>query len=200
MPLKIGLTGGIGSGKSTVAKIFSLLDIPVYYADDASKRLYKTDKDLIKKMKEHFGEGIYNEDELNRTALAQLVFNDPQKLSLLNQLVHPPTIRDAVKWMQKQTAVYVIKEAALLFESGSAEGLDYVVGVYAPTHIRLKRVMERDKISREDVLARMNRQINEELKMKLCDFVVQNNEQDLVIPQILTLHETLSALAEKKTG
>jgi len=200
MPLKIGLTGGIGSGKSTVAKIFSLLDIPVYYADDASKRLYKTDKDLIKKMKEHFGEGIYNEDELNRTALAQLVFNDPQKLSLLNQLVHPPTIRDAVEWMQKQTGVYVIKEAALLFESGSAEGLDYVVGVYAPTHIRLKRVMERDKISREDVLARMNRQINEELKMKLCDFVVQNNEQDLVIPQILTLHETLSALAEKKTG
>lgn len=197
MPLKIGLTGGIGSGKTTVAKVFELLGVPVYYADAASKRLYKTDKDLIQKMKEHFGDGIYNEDELNRTKLASLVFNNPEKLELLNSLVHPPTIKDAIDWMQAQTTPYVIKEAALLFESGSVQGLDYVIGVYTPQHIRLKRVMDRDGISREDVLNRMNRQIDEEIKMKLCDFVIANNEQELVIPQVIALHDKIQKLTLK---
>jgi dephospho-CoA kinase len=197
MPLKIGLTGGIGSGKSTVAKVFELLNIPVYYADEASKRLYKTDKDLIQKIKEHFGADIYKNQELDRTKLASLVFNDPQKLALLNTLVHPPTIRDAENWMKKQTSVYIIKEAALLFESGSAGGLDYIIGVYTPQHLRLKRVMDRDHLSREEVLSRMQRQINEEMKMKLCDYVIINNEQELVIPQVLTLDKKFRILAEK---
>ncbi|HEY0041909.1 MAG TPA: dephospho-CoA kinase [Flavisolibacter sp.] len=195
MPLKIGLTGGIGSGKTTVAKIFELLNIPVYFADDASKRLYKTDKDLILKMKQHFGDDIYNADELNRTKLAGYVFEDPKKLELLNSLVHPPTIRDAEEWMKAQTSVYMIKEAAILFESGSASGLDYVIGVYAPQHIRLKRVMDRDGLTRDEVLGRMERQINEELKMRLCDFVVNNSEQDLVLPQVLSLDRKLRDLA-----
>ncbi|RYF80730.1 MAG: dephospho-CoA kinase [Chitinophagaceae bacterium] len=196
MPLKIGLTGGIGSGKTTAAKVFELLSVPVYFADDASKRLYKTDKSLIQKLKAHFGEDIYNEDELNRSKLASVVFNDPAKLELLNSLVHPPTIRDAQEWMQAQTTPYIIKEAALLFESGSAEGLDYIVGVYAPKHIRIKRVMDRDQSSREEVLSRMNRQINEELKMKLCDYIIDNGEQELVIPQVLMLHQKFLSLAE----
>src|SRR5215203_1095781 len=102
MPLKIGLTGGIGSGKTTVAKVFELLNVPVYYADAASKRLYKTDKELVNKMKEHFGDDIYNQDELNRTKLAALVFNNAEKLELLNSIVHPPTIKDAQQWMQAQ--------------------------------------------------------------------------------------------------
>lgn len=195
MPLKIGLTGGIGSGKSTVAKIFELLNVPVYYADAASKRLYKTDKELIRKMKAHFGDDLYNEDELNRSKLAALVFTDPQKLALLNSLVHPPTIKDAQDWMRSQTAPYVIKEAALLFESGSVADLDYVIGVYAPQHLRIKRVMDRDKTTREEVLSRMSRQINEEMKMKLCDFVVLNYEQELVLPQVLNLHKDLLNLA-----
>ena len=196
MPLKIGLTGGIGSGKTTIAKVFKLLSVPVYYADDASKRLYKTDKSLIQKLKAHFGEDIYNEDELDRSKLATVVFNDPAKLELLNSLVHPPTIRDAQEWMQAQTTPYIIKEAALLFESGSTEGLDYIVGVYAPKHIRIKRVMGRDQSSREEVLSRMNRQINEELKMKLCDYIIDNSEQELVIPHVLTLHQKFLSLAE----
>ncbi|RYZ31168.1 MAG: dephospho-CoA kinase [Chitinophagaceae bacterium] len=197
MPLKIGLTGGIGSGKTTVAKIFELLNVPVYYADAASKRLYKTDQKLIRKMKAHFGEDIYNEDELNRTKLASLVFANPQKLELLNSLVHPPTIRDAENWMQAQTSPYVMKEAALLFESGSVAGLDYVIGVYSPQHLRLKRVMTRDGITREDVLNRMQRQINEEMKMRLCDFVVLNNEQELVIPQVIALDKQFREMAER---
>src|SRR4029079_19698888 len=157
--LKIGLTGGIGSGKTTVAKIFELLNVPVYYADDASKRLYHTDQDLVKNIKKHFGEDVYSNEQLNRSKLAAIVFNDPSKLELLDQLVHPPTIRDAVQWMELQTAPYAIKEAASLCESGSALGLDYVIGVSAPSHLRIKRAMDRDQISREQVLSRADRQI-----------------------------------------
>jgi dephospho-CoA kinase len=196
--LKVGLTGGIGSGKTTIAKIFELLNVPVYYADEASKRLYHTDKNLIADIKKHFGEDIYTNEELNRSKLAALVFNDPGKLELLNQLVHPPTIRDAEEWMQKQTTPYVIKEAALLFESGSAGGLDYIIGVQAPSHYRIKRVMERDGVKREDVVNRANRQIDEEIKMRLCDFVIVNNDQDLVIPQVLELHSKFLEMAKSK--
>jgi dephospho-CoA kinase len=192
MTLRIGLTGGIGSGKTTVAKIFEMLNVPVYYADAASKRLYHTDKKLMQKMKEHFGNDIYHEDELNRTKLASLVFNDPQQLALLNSLVHPPTIKDAAEWMKRQTSPYVIKEAALLFESGAEAGLDYVIGVYAPQHIRIKRVMDRDNSTLEKVLGRINGQMDEEEKMKLCDFIIINNEDELVIPQVMELHKKLN--------
>jgi len=195
--LRIGLTGGIGSGKTTVAKIFEMLNVPVYYADDASKRLYHTDKELRASIIKHFGEEVYNGNELNRAKLAAIVFNDPGKLDLLNQLVHPPTIRDAEEWMKKQMAPYVIKEAALLFESGSASGLDYIIGVKAPAHYRIKRVMERDGLTREEILNRANRQIDEDIKMRLCDFVIVNNDQELVIPQVLELHDRLLQLAKK---
>lgn len=193
--LKIGLTGGIGSGKTTVAKIFELLKVPVYYADAASKRLYHTDADLMDKMKRHFGEDIYSNEQLNRSKLAALVFNDAEKLDLLNELVHPPTIRDAKEWMQKQTAPYVIKEAALLFESGSAEGLDFIIGVSSPAPLRMQRVMERDQVSRNEVQSRLNRQINEEIKMRLCDYIIYNNEEQPVIPQVLDLHHKFLELS-----
>ncbi|HVG42149.1 MAG TPA: dephospho-CoA kinase [Chitinophagaceae bacterium] len=193
--LKIGLTGGIGSGKTTVAQLFSLLDIPVYNADAASKRLYVTDKELIASLKNAFGESIYTNDVLNKQQLSAIVFNDQQKLELLNSLVHPPTIKDAKDWMERQSSPFIIKEAALIFESGSAEGLDYVIGVSAPKHIRLQRVMQRENVTREEVVLRMNRQINEDIKMKLCDFIIINNEQQLVIPQVLELHQHFLKLA-----
>jgi dephospho-CoA kinase len=189
MALKIGLTGGIGSGKTTVAKIFEVLTVPVYYADAASKRLYQTDAALISSLKTHFGEDIYNGNVLNRERLAQAVFADGEKLALLNRLVHPPTIKDAEAWMARQTAPYLIKEAALLFESGSVRGLDYVIGVQAPQHLRIQRAMERDSTTREAVLARMERQLDDTIKMKLCDFVIQNDEQQPVLPQVLHLHQ-----------
>ena len=194
--LKIGLTGGIGSGKSTVAKIFELLSIPVYYADEASKRLYHTDKNLIAQIKKHFGEDVYTSEQLNRSKLAAIVFNDPQKLELLNQLVHPPTLRDAEEWMKKQTAPYVVKEAALLFESGSSAGLDFIIGVKAPTALRVKRVMDRDHLTRDEVLSRADRQIDENIKLMLCDFIINNNEQQLVIPQVLELHGRFLKMAQ----
>jgi dephospho-CoA kinase len=187
--LKIGLTGGIGSGKTTVAKVFELLNIPVYYADEASKRLYQTDKELMAKIKDHFGEDVYADNQLNRAKLAALVFDKPDQLLLLNSLVHPPTIKDAQDWMNKQTGPYSIKEAALIFESGSNSGLDYVIGVKTPQHLRTKRVMERDGITREAVVTRMNRQMDEDQKMQLCDFIIENNEEQMIIPQVLKLHD-----------
>jgi dephospho-CoA kinase len=193
--LRIGLTGGIGSGKTTVAKIFEILNVPVYYADAASKRLYHTDAGLMRSLKEHFGEDIYTNKELNRPKLAQLVFNNPEQLELLNKLVHPPTIRDAEAWMQQQTAPYLIKEAALLFESGSVSGLHFVIGIQAPQEVRIKRVMERDGSTRADVLARMHRQLDEAIKMKLCDFRIVNDEQQPVVPQVLALHERFLKMA-----
>lgn len=195
--LKIGLTGGIGSGKTTISKIFELLQVPVYYADDAAKQLYQNNQSLITSIKKNFGEGIYEGSTINRAKLAEIVFNDPEKLKVLNQLVHPLTIADAAEWMEKQTASYVIKEAALIFEGGAAAGLDYIIGVYTPVHLRIKRVMDRDGLTRDQVLARMARQIDEELKMKLCDFQIRNDEQQLVIPQVLSLHQRLTELSHQ---
>lgn len=194
MVLKIGLTGGIGSGKSTVAKIFSILGIPVFYADTAARLVMNEDAELKQKIKQTFGEAAYQNEILARKYIADIVFNDPFKLEQLNAMVHPATIAMAEKWMQQQTTPYVIKEAALFFEAGSTEGLDYVIGVYAPQHLRIRRVMHRDNVTREEVFARMSRQINEEMKMRLCDFVIVNDEQQLVIPQVLQLHQKFITL------
>jgi len=180
--LKIGLTGGIGSGKSTVAKIFEVLGIPVYYADTEAKRLMNINEKIKESIRQHFGEATYKNEELDRKYLADIVFNNPEKLELLNALIHPVTIKDAEEWMQRQAAPYSIKEAALLFESGAAENLDFVIGVYAPQALRIKRVMKRDNLAQDEIVKRINRQVNEEMKMKLCDFVITNNEQELLIP------------------
>ena len=146
----------------------------------------------------HFGEDVYTNDQLNRQHLAEIVFNNPEKLELLNALVHPPTIKDAEQWMSRQTTPYVVKEAALLFESGSAASLDYVIGVRAPVEIRIKRTMDRDGFSREEVMKRMDRQIDEDMKMRLCDFIINNDEQELIIPQVISLHTSFLAMADEK--
>lgn len=190
--LKIGLTGGIGSGKSTVARIFNVLGIPVYSADDAAKRLMIEDEELKKNIIKSFGEESYINGELNRKYLSAQVFNDRKKIELLNSFVHPATIKDAAQWMDKQQSPYIIKEAALIFESGSNLFLDYVIGVQSPSELRIERVMNRDKISREQVEARMKLQMVEEEKMKRCDFIIVNDEQQMLIPQVLLLHEKFS--------
>lgn len=194
--LKIGLTGGIGSGKSTVAKVFESLGIPVYKADDEAKKLMATDPQLIHLIKTHFSEEAYKEGKLDKAYLASVVFNNKEKLNLLNSLVHPFTIEDGKSWMNKQQTPYAIKEAALIFESGSQGEFDFVIGVYAPETLRIHRTIQRDKTDKEQVRSRMQNQIKEEIKMKLCDEVLINNEQRLLLPQIIALHEKLLAKAK----
>ena len=193
--LRIGLTGGIGSGKTTVAQIFEVLGIPVYYADAEAKRLMNTDAELKDSIIKNFGEESYKDGLLNRTLISSIVFKDQSKLDLLNSLVHPVTIKDGEAWMKAQTAPYAIHEAALVFEADVNKRMDHIIGVFAPQTIRIKRVMERDKISEGDVLKRIKLQMDEEKKMKLCDFVINNDEQQLLVPQVLELHEKLLALS-----
>jgi dephospho-CoA kinase len=193
--LKIGLTGGMGSGKTTVSKIFAVLGIPVFYADDIAKAIMNEDENLKHNIISLFGNEAYTENVLNRKYIAGIVFKDTFKLEQLNALVHPVTIAAADKWMNEQSSTYVIKEAALMFESTAASNLDYVIGVYAPQHLRLQRVMQRDNVKREDVLSRMNNQLDETIKMKLCDFVIVNDEQQAVLPQVLSLHENFLELS-----
>lgn len=189
--LRVGLTGGIGSGKSTVARIFEVLGIPVYDADAAAKRLMQEDAELVAQIKTAFGVQAYKDGMLDRKYLAEVVFVKSEKLDLLNSLVHPATIKDAAEWMAKQTAPYSIKEAALIFESGSEKHLDVVIGVQAPLALRLQRTIERDHITVEQVKARMNHQMDEAQKMRLCNHVISNDEHELLIPQVLKLHEKL---------
>jgi dephospho-CoA kinase len=193
--LRVGLTGGIGSGKTTVARIFEILGIPVYYADDAAKRLMNENDLLREKIIRHFGEGTYTGGSLNRSHLSSLVFSSPGKLALLNSLVHPVTIEDAEQWMLLQSTRYAIKEAALVFETDAWKRLDLVIGVDAPYELRLQRSMQRDQLTRGQVEARMDRQMDEAEKMERCDFVVVNDEQQLLIPQVISLHEMLTEKA-----
>jgi dephospho-CoA kinase len=189
--LRIGLTGGIGSGKSTVARILETMGIPVYYADDAAKLIMNTDLGLRKEIQQHFGEASYRDGQLDRKYLAGIVFNDTEKLALLNSLIHPVTIKHSEEWFRRQSAPYAVREAALLFESGASENLDFIIGVYAPKPLRIRRVIKRDGLTVEEIEKRMNRQINEEMKMKLCDAVIRNDEQELVIPQVMEIHQLL---------
>ncbi len=193
--LKIGLTGGIGSGKSTVAKVFEVLGIPVYKADDEAKKLMATNPVLIEKIKAHFSNEAYINGQLNKAYISSQVFNNKEKLTLLNSLVHPFTIEDGKKWMSQQQTPYAIKEAALIFESGSQAEFDLIIGVYAPMALRIHRAMQRDHVDKEKIHERMQNQIKEEIKMKLCDEVLINNEQVLLLPQIIALHEKLLAKA-----
>ena len=194
--LKVGLTGGIGSGKSTVAAIFEVLGIPVYYADSEAKKMMNEDEAIINTIKKIFGEESYQSGKLNREYISSIVFSNPEKLKELNGIIHPATISGALKWMNQQTSPYSIKEAALIFESYSEKDLDYIIGVTAPEAIRIKRAMLRDNISREKVESRIKEQMNEVEKMNLCNFIINNDETILLIPQVIAIHEQLLQIAE----
>ena len=193
MATMIGLTGGIGSGKSVVAKIFATIGIPVFNADEEAKRIMQTSPEIKTKLIEQFGSSIYDASGLQKEKLAAIVFNDPYQLQLLNAIVHPLTIQAAKEWAAKQTSPYVIKEAALIFESGAADGLLKVIGVTAPLSLRTHRVMQRDGITKEQVDARMRNQISDTIKMRLCDYVIENNNQQMVLPQVLDIDKAIRA-------
>lgn len=189
--LRVGITGGIGSGKSTVARMFGLLDVPVYYADDEAKKLMNHDPEIQNQVIAIFGTGAYVHNALDRAFVGKAAFSAPEKLKALNEVVHPAVIAHGQKWMAAQNARYILKEAALIFESESYKQLDLVIGVWCPLEVRISRVMQRDNINREEVLARVAMQMNEEDKMKRCDFLIHNDELQPVIPQVLALHAQL---------
>ena len=191
MAIIIGLTGGIGSGKSTVAKIFASLGVPVLDADATAKQIMNSDSSIKEELIALFGKEVYINGQLNRALLSQIVFGDAFKLAQLNAIVQPAAIQYAKDWAAQHSAPYVIKEAALFFESGSAESIHKMIGVTAPKYLRIQRVMQRDCITREEVLKRMEHQLEDSLKMKLCDWVIQNDDRQLLIPQVLAIQKEI---------
>ncbi|MCW3122566.1 MAG: dephospho-CoA kinase [Flavipsychrobacter sp.] len=189
--LKVGITGGIGSGKSIVCQVFTTLGIPVFNADDAARYLMENDAALISQISELLGDDVYTDGKLNRSRVSELIFQERNKLQALNSLVHPATIRYGKRWMDSQDAPYSIKEAAIFFESGSNKDMDMMVGIFAPKEVRLQRAMKRGESSQGQVLAIMNKQMDEEEKMKLCDHVITNDDKKAIIPQVLQLHQLL---------
>jgi len=193
MSKMIGLTGGIGAGKTMVAKIFENLGVPVFNADETAKQLMQTSPEIKTALIQQFGEKVYENGILQKAYLSSIVFSDAHQLALLNSIVHPITIQAAWDWAKIQTAPYVIKEAALLFESNAVEGLDFVIGVTAPMPLRIQRIMQRDHCTKQEAEKRMHHQINDTIKMRLCDKVIVNDEIQLLTPQVLAIHEFILA-------
>ena len=189
--LKIGITGGIGSGKTTVCRVFELLGIPIFYADTVAKLIMNTDPALKEEILKTFGEKSYLMDgELNRSYISSIVFKNEFELNKLNALVHPAVFRAFDKWLAiHHDAPYIIKEAALLFETKSYTMCDLSVLVVSPEALRVKRVIARDAISQDEIALRMKRQLSDEQKMKLADHILFNDESRLLIPQILELDQ-----------
>lgn len=190
--LKIGITGGIGTGKTTICKVFETLGVPVFYADAVAKQIMVSDGILVKGIKEAFGTESYTAaGVLNNKHIAGIVFNNAEQLARLNELVHPAVFRAFDTWVKQvpATAPYILKEAALLFESGSYSKCDQNILVIAEEQIRLKRVMERDGVTAEQVRARMDKQLPDAEKTKLADHIIYNNETDSLIIQVTRLHQ-----------
>ena len=198
--LRIGITGGIGSGKSIICRIFQTLGIPIYDADSRAKWIVNHHPDLRKELVAEFGPETYDaEGKYNRAYMAKQVFNDGNRVKVLNKLIHPRVGQDFLDWIQQNAqAPYLLKEAALMFESGSYLALDKVITVFAPEEVRIQRILRRDPYrSKDQIKAIFGKQLAEEEKIKRADFVVHNDDQQLVIPQVLALHNQFLKLAQQ---
>ncbi len=192
MMLRVGVTGGIGSGKTLVCNVLEKLGIPVYYADREARRLMEEDSELMLQVKGLMGEGSYREGKLDRSYVSGQVFGDPGRLQSLNKLVHPVVRRDFAEWASRHEEVpYVAEEAAILFESGSHRFLDRTILVMASEKVRVARVMERDGVSESRVRVRMGHQMEEEKKRSMADYLLRNSGEEMLLPQILDVHEKL---------
>ena len=193
---RIGLTGGIGSGKTCVSKVFQTLGIPIFNADKIAKEYMQSSDELKEAIKELFGNNVIKKGILQNKILAEIVFNDNEKLIQLNRLVHPFVLEIFDKWQKKQNAFFVLKEAAILFESGAYKKLDAVICVSAPMRVKIERVMKRDNCTKKEVLKRMNNQMAENEKEKLSDFVILNDGKERLLPQILDIFDRINNLQE----
>jgi len=187
----VGLTGGIGSGKSAVLAVFSSLGIPCFQSDIRAKKLMQEDPELIRKIKSLFGDDIYLGEKLDRNKLSDLVFDDKAKLNSLMDIVHPRVKRDFEFFLTKQNAEYVIKEAAILFETGGEKDCDVTLLVTAPKKLRIQRVIKRDNINSEQIKSRMSHQWTDEKKLPLADYVINNIDWDKTLKRIEEIHKKL---------
>jgi len=187
----IGLTGGIGSGKSTIAKMFEDLGVPVYYADLEAKKLMRTSPIIKKRLMKLVGEKAYIKDDLNTHFIASIVFNNKSKLQELNNIVHPEVNKHFSAWLKKQNVPYVIQENALLFESENQNNFDFIITVSSPEEVKIERVMQRDKTTKESVLARMKNQLSDAYKVKNSDFIIQNTDIEQSNIQVVKLHKKI---------
>lgn len=192
---KVGITGGIGSGKSIVCSIFEKIGIPVFVADTCAKNIMQYHPEIRKLLIDRFGNNVFLNKELNRPYLAQIIFNNFEAISFVNSIIHPVVEKEFEKWcLQYNYLPYVIEEAALLFENGMYKKLDVLITVFAPEALRIQRVLNRDLITSEQVLERIKNQMPDNEKIKLADFVIHNNEQQSVIEQVLNIHQNLLSL------
>jgi dephospho-CoA kinase len=187
-PLKIGITGGIGSGKTHVAQIFMKLGVPIYFADDRAKWLMITNLTIVKKVLQLFGPNAYDNDSLNRAYIANKIFKNKLLLEKLNSIVHPEISDDFNKWVESQKAPYVIKEAALLIESGSFKDLDAILTIDAPIEVRIKRAAYRDKQTEKEIERRIKNQLPNNIKVNAADFVINNDGYTPLLPQVIQLN------------
>ncbi|MGD0757117.1 MAG: dephospho-CoA kinase [Bacteroidales bacterium] len=188
---KLGVTGGIGSGKTSVCRVFEVLRVPVFSADREAQEIMETDDRVIRSLNSIMGKDLYINGSLDRKELAAIIFNDRTLLEKVNLLVHPAVFDRFRKWASEQTAPYVIMEAAILFESGASKFVDRVATVVAPVEQRVKRVIQRNKLSREQVMERMKNQMDDETRIKLSDYIINNSENDMIVPAILKIHNDI---------
>jgi dephospho-CoA kinase len=189
----IGLTGGIGSGKSTVLELFKILGVKTYSADESAKKLVNTDPNLINLLKSSFGINIYHKGLLNTRKLSKIVFEDTEKLKLLNSIIHPAVARDFKLFLNSINEDYIVKEAAIIFETKSENNYDKIIFIQSPLEIRIERVTMRDNISREEVMKRINNQLDENLIINKCDYVIANKNIKDLEAKVLSIHLDLKA-------
>lgn len=196
--LKVGVTGGIGSGKTTVCRVFRILGIPVFSADDEARVIMDSDEDIRRQVNQLAGSDMYKDGILDRVEMARLIFHNREMLLSINKIIHPVITGHFMNWEKKQDAPYVIFEAAILFETGTSKLLDKVITVIAPVEDRIERVVKRNSLTREQVIERINNQSDDQMKVSLSDYVISNRENDMVIPAILRIHEELLKLANNR--
>lgn len=193
----VGLTGGIGSGKTTIAKFFESFGIPVYIADDEAKALMNRSKIIRRKLTKLFGDSAYENGKLNRPYLASKIFTDKLLLSKMNAIVHPKVASHFKSWLKKQSAPYIIKEAAIIFENKLENQYDYIITVVADQDLRIKRVMKRDNASKTKIQSIMSNQLSDEEKIKKSDFVITNNDLELAKQQVIEIHHQILQIINK---
>ena len=186
---KIGLTGGIGCGKTTISKIFQIIGTPIYNSDEAAKKILNQNTSVKQKIKNHFGIKVLTNNKLDNKKIANIIFKQKEKLKIINSIIHPLVKEDFTNWCEKQKAMYIIKESALIFNSNAYKELDHVIFVKSPLELRIKRIQSRDKKNEQEIFSIIKNQSSDDFLEKKCDYIITNNEHSFLIEQVFKLHE-----------